>query len=75
MLRGCFSAEGPGNLNKVEGITRKEQYIKILKENFKQSAENLDLGERWTYQQDNYPKHMAKVVSKLLQDNDIIVME
>lgn len=75
MLWGCFSANGSGNLVKVEGIMRKEQYIKILEENLKQAAENLNLGEYWTYQQDNDPKHTAKVVKKWFQDNDINVMK
>lgn len=43
MLWVCISANGPGNLVKVEGIMRKEQYIKILEENLKQAAENLNL--------------------------------
>lgn len=75
MLWGCFSANGPGNLVKVDGIMRKEQYIQILEENIKQAAENLNLGEHWTYQQDNDPKHTAKVVKKWFHDNDINVMK
>lgn len=61
MLWGCFSANGPGNLVKVEGIIRKEQYIKILKENLKQAAENLNLGDYWTYSQSG--KEMVPVQS------------
>ena len=57
MLWGCSSASGPGNLVKVDGIMKKEQYIKILEENIKQSTEKLHLGQHWTYQQDNDPKH------------------
>jgi len=75
MLWGCFSASGPGNLVKVDGIMKKEQYIKILEENIKQSAEKLHLGEHWTYQQDNDPKHTAKSVKKWFRDNDVDVLE
>ena len=60
MLWGCFSASGPGNLVKVNDNMKNEQYIKILEENIKQSAEKLHLGEHWTYQQDNDPKHTTK---------------
>ena len=75
MLWGCFSASGPGNLVKVDGIMKKEQYIKILEENIKQSAEKLHLGENWTYQQDNDPKHTAKSVKKWFRDNDVDILE
>ena len=75
MLWGCFSASGPGNLVKVEGIMKKEQYIQILEDNIRQSAENLHLGPNWTYQQDNDPKHTAKAVKKWFQDNSVEVLQ
>lgn len=75
MLWGCFSASGPGNLIKVNGIMKKEQYMEILEENIKQSAEKLDLGQQWIFQQDNDPKHTAKVVKKWLKDNNVTVLE
>ena len=71
ILWGCFSASGPGNLVKVEGIMKKEQYIQILEDNIRQSAENLHLGPNWTYQQDNDPKHTAKAVKKWFQDGAV----
>ena len=75
MLWGCFCASGPGNLVKVEGIMKKEQYIQILQGNVKQSAENLHLGPNWTYQQDNDPKRTSKVVKKWFQDNNVKVLQ
>lgn len=75
MLWGCFSASGTGSLVKVEGIMRKEQYMKIMNENIRQSAEKLGLGLEWTYQQDNDPKHTAKIVKKWFQDNNINVLQ
>ncbi|KAM9832415.1 zinc finger CCCH domain-containing protein 7B [Neosynchiropus ocellatus] len=61
MLWGCFFANGPGSLVKEEGIMRKELCMKIFDENLQQVAETLNLGELWSYQQDNDPKHAAKM--------------
>ncbi|KAI4883239.1 hypothetical protein NFI96_003468, partial [Prochilodus magdalenae] len=75
MFWGCFSANGPGNLIAVNGTMKKEQYIKILNNNIRQSAEKLGLGNRWTFQHDNDPKHTAKVVKKWLADKNINVLQ
>jgi transposase len=75
MLWGCFSANGTGNIIKVDGIMRKEDYIGILEGNIKQSAQKLRLGRKWIYQQDNDPKHTAKVVKKWFEDNNINILE
>ncbi|KAK3542768.1 hypothetical protein QTP70_002967 [Hemibagrus guttatus] len=61
-------AGGPGNLITVNGTMKKEQYIKILNNNIRQSAEELGLGHQWTFQPDNDPKHTAKVVKKWSTD-------
>ncbi|CAI9724061.1 Hypothetical predicted protein [Octopus vulgaris] len=75
MLWGCFSSSGTGNLVNVQGVMRKGDYIRILDENVKESAEKLQLNHNWKYQQDNDPKHTTKVVKKLFKDNDIYVLE
>ena len=64
MLWACFAASGPGNLVKEERIKKKEQYIQILHENVKQSARKLALRRNWVFQQDNVPKHSARVIKK-----------
>ena len=51
----------------------KEDYIKILDDNVKASAEKLQLGPDWTYQQDNDPKHTTKVVKQWFKDNDVMI--
>ncbi|KAK3531126.1 hypothetical protein QTP70_012493 [Hemibagrus guttatus] len=70
-----FYAGGPGNLITVNGIMKKEQYIKILNNNIRQSAEKLGLGHQWTFQHNNDPKHTAKVVKKWLADKNINVLQ
>ena len=64
MLWGCFSSSGTGNLVKVQGIMKKEDYISILEKNVKESAERLQLINNWKFQQDNDPKHTAKIVRR-----------
>ncbi|KAK3554787.1 hypothetical protein QTP70_033480, partial [Hemibagrus guttatus] len=70
---------GPGNHKReqgtVNGTMKKEQYIKILNNNIRQSAEKLGLGHQWTFQHDDDPKHTAKVVKKWLADKNINVLQ
>jgi hypothetical protein len=60
MLWVCFSVAGTGRLVRIEGKMNGAKYREILDENLLQSAQNLRLGRRFTFQQDNYPKHTAK---------------
>ena len=63
MLWGCFSSKGTGQLIAIRGIMKSEDYINTLDENLQLSAQNLDLGQWFTYQQNNDPKHMTKLVT------------
>ena len=51
------------------GITRKENYVDILKQHLKTSVRKLKLGRKWIFQMVNDPKHTSKVVAKWLKDN------
>ena len=75
MLWGCFSASGTGNLVKVDGIMKKEQYEKILQENLKQSAVKMGLGHCFIFQHDNDPKHTSLLVKNYLQKSKVNVLE
>lgn len=75
MLWGCFSASGTGNLVRVPGIMKKEDYEQILKENLKQSAAKLGLGCRFVFQHDNDPKHTSLLVKSYLQKSKVNVLE
>uniref|UniRef100_A0A3B4UQ54 Tc1-like transposase DDE domain-containing protein n=1 Tax=Seriola dumerili TaxID=41447 RepID=A0A3B4UQ54_SERDU len=75
MLWGCFSANAPGSLITVNSTMKKEQYIKMLNNNIRQSAEKLGFGHQWTFQHNNDPKHTAKVVKKWLADKNINVLQ
>ena len=64
MLWGCFSAAGTGRLVRFEAKMNRAKYREILDENLLQSAQDLRLGLRFTFQQDNDPKHTAKTTQE-----------
>ena len=49
MLWGCCAVSGSAALNTVNGIMTKEDYLKILQENLKSSAEDWLLGAVWCF--------------------------
>ena len=71
MLWVYFAAGGTGALNKIDGITREENYVDILKQHLKTSVRKLKLGCKWVLQIDNDPNHTSKVVAKWLKDNKV----
>ena len=75
MLWGCFSATGTGRLVRIEGKMDAEKYRAILSENLFQNVQDLRLGRRFTFQQDNDPKHTAKKTQEWLQENSVKVLE
>ena len=68
MLWGCLSAAGTERLVRIEGKMNRAKYREILNENLLQSAQDLRLGRRFTFQQDNDPKHTAKTMQEWLRD-------
>jgi hypothetical protein len=50
MLWGCFSAAGTGRLVRIEGKMNGAKYREILDEYLLQSAQDLRLGQRITFQ-------------------------
>ncbi len=57
MLWDCFSAAETEGLIRVEEKLNAPKYRDSLNENLVQSIQNLRLGRRCTFQQDNEPKH------------------
>ena len=68
-----FSAVGTGRLVRIEAKTNGAKYK--VDENLLQSAQNLRLGGRCIFQQDNNPKHTAKTTQEWLQDKSLNVLE
>jgi len=60
LLWGFFSSAGTGKFVRVEGIMDGAKYRRILDENLLESAMNLRLGKRFTFQQGNDLKHKDK---------------
>ncbi|KAI4897396.1 hypothetical protein NFI96_007157 [Prochilodus magdalenae] len=56
---GAVYTIAPAN-NLQQGTMNSLQYQEILEENVMESVTNLRLGRRWTFQQDNDPKHTSK---------------
>ena len=75
MLWGCFSLAGTGRLVRIKAKMNGAKYREILDENLLQSAKDLRLGRRFTFQQDNNPKHTAKTMQEWLLDKPLNVLE
>ena len=69
MVWGCMAANGTGNLVFIDGILDKYKFLDILKNNLKDSATKLGLSENYYFQQDNDPKHKAKIIQEWLLYN------
>ena len=57
---GMFSSAGTGKRVRIEGMMDGAKYREILEGNLFQSSRDLRLGQRFTFQQDNDPKHTVK---------------
>ncbi|GFU54095.1 transposable element Tcb2 transposase [Trichonephila clavipes] len=66
MVWDCMPATEVGNLAVIDGIMNQYNYLNILKNNLSQSASKLGLDRSFTFQQDNDPKHTARVVREWL---------
>lgn len=66
MVWGCFGSNKIGDLVKVEGTMKKEDYHSILQKHAKISGLHL-IGKGFVLQQDNDPKHTSKLCKNYLQ--------
>ena len=75
MLWECFSVAGTARLVRIEWKMNAAIYRDILDKNLLESALDLRLGQRFIFQQDNGPKHGAKITKEWLWDNFVNVLE
>ena len=71
----CFSLAGTGKLVRIEGMMDGAKYRDILEGDLFQSSRHLRLGWRFTFQQDNYPKHTAKATLEWFKGKHLNVLE
>ena len=74
MAWGCFSSSGVGDITIVEGHMNAQMYIIILSSNMIPSARRL-FEVTYIFQQDNDPKHTARVVKKYPERKGIKVLD
>ena len=69
MVWGCFSSAGVGDLVKIEGIMKKEQYKTILENNAIPSGLRT-IGRSFVFMQDNDPKHTSKLCKNYIKEQE-----
>ncbi len=72
---GCFLAAGTGEVIREDWKLIVAKYRYILNENLVQSAQNLRLGWKFTFQHDNHPTRTAKTMQEGLRDDSMNVLE
>lgn len=73
-LWGCFSPSGTGNLIKVEGMKKKEGYVKILNENLKQPVAKLGLDRCFVFHHSD-PKCTLLLVKNYYQKTKVKIID
>lgn len=67
LVWGCFSFSGTGDLVKIDGIMKKEQYKEILERNAIPSGLRL-VGHNFEFMHDNDPKHTSLLCRNYLNE-------
>jgi transposase len=76
MIWGCMTAEGPGNMCKIDGTMDQYLYKTILEDDLLKTIDFYQLdAQKVIFQHDNDPKHKAKSVKEWLETQDFQVLE
>uniref|UniRef100_A0AAZ3SEW3 Transposase n=1 Tax=Oncorhynchus tshawytscha TaxID=74940 RepID=A0AAZ3SEW3_ONCTS len=60
---------------RIEGKMNGAKYREILDDNLLQGPQDIRLGQRFIFQQDNDPKHAAKTTQEWLRDKSLGALE
>lgn len=74
LVWGCFSRDGIGPIHKIDGIMDQHMYLDICKNVMLPHAKDK-MRRGWIYQQDNDPKHTAKLVKEFFQKKKLRVLD
>lgn len=75
MVWGCFSANGMGPLRRIEGKMDRHVYLDIMENTMEPYSQKAYGDNDFIFQQDNDPKHTAKLVVNWFRENQINVMD
>ncbi len=75
MFWGCFSYNGVGKMEIIQGKMDKFAYKRILAAIFLNHAIVLGLSNGFVFQQDNDPKHTSQYVKDFFEKNAIDLLE
>ena len=74
MVWGSMSASGVGRIYRVQGTLKSDQYLRILQRETVSSMKDLFGRNKAIFQQDNDPKHTAKVTKAWLSKQPFCVL-
>ncbi len=76
MVWGCITSAGLGRIVKIDGNMDAPLYVEILRDELLGSLEDLDINKTNIYfQQDNDPKHTAKLTIAWLKKKRLTVLQ
>ena len=79
MVWGCFAGHKVGDLIRVRGIMKKEQYREILENHAVPSAHRMVVQRQPVFMQDDDPKHKSKLctnyLNQLVQEKTLTLMD
>ena len=75
MVWGSMSASGVSRIYRVQGTLKSDQYLRILQREMVPSMKDLFGHNKAIFQQDNDPKHTAKVTKVWLSKQSFCVLE
>lgn len=62
MIWGCFSYNGVGEMEVIDGRMNLVKHKQIISSNLSKIAKCLELDRNYVFHKDNVPKHMTKTI-------------